>query len=167
MILALDTYASYLSKPNARSRAVAYYFLTRKDRLDFNNRAIDIISTVIKHVMSSALKAKTGALYYGHKKAIPYRVTLEEMGHAQPGPTPVTTNNNIVHGLTMGTMNSKASKSNDMRFQWLKCREVQRLFKFLWERGVHNRADCPSKHYPGAHHLSVRPQYVVNSVLPQ
>ena len=67
MILALDTDASYLSDPNARSRAAAYYFLTRKDRPNFNNRVIDILSTVIKHVMSSALEAKTGALYYGCK----------------------------------------------------------------------------------------------------
>ena len=65
MILALDTDASYLSDPNARSRAADYYFLTRKDRPDFNNGAIDILSTIIKHVMSSALEAETGALYYG------------------------------------------------------------------------------------------------------
>ena len=57
MILALDTNASYLSEPNARSRAADYYFLTRKDRLDFNNGAIDILYTVIKHVMSSASEA--------------------------------------------------------------------------------------------------------------
>ena len=126
MILALDTDASYLSEPNARSHAAAYYFLTCKDRPYFNNGAIDILSTVIKHVMSSASEAKTGALYYGCNRAIPYRVTLEEMGHAQPGPMPVTTDNNIAHGLTMGTMNSKDSKSNDMRFQWLRCREAQR-----------------------------------------
>ena len=89
MILALDTNASYLSEPKARSRAAAYYFLTHKDRPDFNNRAIDILSTVIKHVMSSASEAETGALYYGCKRAIPYRVTLEEMRHSQPGPTGV------------------------------------------------------------------------------
>ena len=89
------------------------------------------------------------------------------MGHSQPGLTPFTTDNNTAHGLTMGTMNSKASKSNDMRFQWLKCREAQRLFKFLCARGVHNRADYPSKHHPGAHHLDIRSQYVVNTVLTQ
>ena len=65
MILALDTDASYLSKPNARIRAAAYYFLKCKDRQDFNNGEIDILSTVIKHVMSSASEDKTGALYYG------------------------------------------------------------------------------------------------------
>ena len=78
--------------------------------------------------MSSAYEAETGALYYGCKHDIPYRVTLQEMVHPQTEPTPVTTNNNTAHGLTLGTMKSKASKSNDMRFQWLKFREAQRLF---------------------------------------
>ena len=51
MILALDTDASYLSEPNARSRPAAYYFLTHKDRPDLNNGTIYILSTEIKHVM--------------------------------------------------------------------------------------------------------------------
>jgi hypothetical protein len=116
--------------------------------------------------MASASEAETGALFYGCKRAIPYRVTLEEMGHRQ-GRTPVTTDNNTAHGLTMGTMNSKASKSNDMRFQWLKCRKAQRLFRFLWARGHLNRADYPSKHPHASHHQRVRSSVVVDRVLPQ
>ena len=117
--------------------------------------------------MSSASEAETGALYYGCKRALPYRVTLEEMGHPQTDPTPVTTDNNTAHGLTMGTMTSKASKSNDMRFQRLKCRRAQRLFKILWAKGSLNRADYPSKHHPAQHHLKVRPAYVIDRVAPQ
>ena len=83
------------------------------------------------------------------------------MGHPQSKPTPVTTNNNTAHGLTMGAMTSKASKSNDMRFQWLKCRKVQQLFTLLWARGPNNRADYPSNHHHGPHHLHVRLNDVV------
>ena len=115
--------------------------MTRKGNRSFNNGAIDVLSTIIKHVMSSASEAETGALYYGCKRAIPYRTTLEEMGHPQHKPTPVTTDNNTAHGLTMGTMSSKASKSNDMRFQWLKCRQAQHQFLFLWQQGSLNQAD--------------------------
>ena len=117
--------------------------------------------------MSSASEAETGALYYGCKRALPFRTTLEEMGHPQHEPTPVTTDNNTAHGLTMGTMNSKASKYNDMRFQWLKCRKAQRLFRFLWAKGSLNRADYPSKHHPASHHQKVRPSVVIDRVLPQ
>ena len=166
MILAFDTDASYLSEMDGKSRAAAYYFMTRKGKKEFTNGAVDVLSTIIKHVMSSASEAETGALYYGCKRAIPYRVTLEEMGHPQ-GKTPVTTDNNTAHGLTMGTMNSKASKSNDMRFQWLKCRKAQRIFRFLWARGHSNRADYPSKHHQASHHQRVRPSVVVDKVLPQ
>ena len=67
--------------------------------------------------MSSASEAKISALCYGCKRAIPYRVTLQEMGHPQTDPTPVTTENNTAHGLTLSTMKYKASKSNEMRFQ--------------------------------------------------
>ena len=166
MILAFDTDASYLSEMDGKSRAAAYYYMTKKGQKEFTNGAVDILSTIIKHVMSSASEAETGALYYGCKRAIPYRVTLEEMGHPQ-GKTPVTTDNNTAHGLTMGTMNSKASKSNDMRFQWLKCRKAQRIFRFLWARGHSNRADYPSKHHQASHHQRMRPSVVHDRVLPQ
>ena len=166
MVLAFDTDASYLSEMDGKSRAAAYYYMTKNGQKEFNNGAVDILSTIIKHVMSSASEAETGALYYGCKRSIPYRVTLEEMGHPQPA-TPVTTDNNTAHGLTMGTMTSKASKSNDMRFKWLRCRQAQKLFKFLWARGSQNRADYPSKHHQAAHHQHVRPSYVVDKIQPQ
>ena len=87
MILAFDTDVSYLSELGGKSRAADYYYMTNKGQKDFNNGAIDVLSTIIKHVMSSASEAETGALYYRCKSAIPYRVTLQEMGHPQSPPT--------------------------------------------------------------------------------
>jgi hypothetical protein len=164
MILALDTDASYLSDLDGKSRAAAYMYLSKKDQPDFNNGAIMVLSTIIKHVMASASEAEMAALFYGCKQAIPLRVTLEEMGHPQPGPTPVTTDNSTAHGLTLDKMIPKASKSMDMRFQWLKCRRAQSLFRYLWARGIKNRADYPSKHHQPKHHVRVRPNYVVNQL---
>jgi hypothetical protein len=51
------------------------------------------LSAIIKHVMSSMSKAELSALYYGHKMAAPLRTTLEELGHNQAKPTPITTYN--------------------------------------------------------------------------
>ncbi len=160
MILALDTDGSYLSEYGGRSRAAAYMFLTKKNNPDFHNGAVLVLSTIIKHVMASASETEIASLFYGCKEAIPLRMTLEEMGHPQPGPTPVTTDNSTAIGLTRDTMTPKASKSMDMRFQWLKCRRAQSLFKYLWAKGTKNRADYPSKHHPAKHHLLVRPRYV-------
>eukprot|EP00804_Cyclotella_cryptica_P020389 CCRYP_012626-RC/>CCRYP_012626-RC protein AED:0.40 eAED:0.40 QI:0/-1/0/1/-1/0/1/0/116 len=110
--------------------------------------------------MASASKTEIASLFYGCKDDIPLQVTLEEMGHPQPAPTPVTTDNSTAVGLTLKTMIPTASKSMDMRFQWLKCRRAQSLFKYLWAKGTKNRADCPSKHHSAKHHLLIRPRYV-------
>ena len=88
------------------------------------------------------------------------------MGHQQSEPTQVTTNNSIAYGLTMVIMTSKASKSNDLRSQWLKFRREQRLFAFLWACGTNNRADYRSKHHHEPHHLRVRPNYMVDKIQP-
>ena len=128
MILAVHTDASYLSEPGGKSRASAHFYLTNVDDEDFNNGAILTLSSIIKHVMSSAAESELAALYYGCKLAVPIRTTLKEMGHPQHKRTMVTTNNITAQGLTMGTMTPKASKSMDQRFQWLKCRNAQRQF---------------------------------------
>ena len=167
MILALDTDGSYLSEPEGKSRAAAYYYLTKHNDPDFHNGAVLVLSAIIKHVMASASETELAALFYGCKEAIPLRTTLEEMGHQQPGPTPVTTDNTTAVGLTLNTMSPKASKSMDMRFQWLKCRCAQSLFRYLWAKGVKNRADYPSKHHSASHHQSVRSSYVMDRLLPQ
>jgi hypothetical protein len=52
-------------------------------------------------------------LYYGCKLAALLQTTLEELGHVQQTPTPITTNNITAQGLTVGTMTPKASKSMD------------------------------------------------------
>ena len=163
MILAVHTDASYLSELGGKSRAAGHFYLTNKNDEDFNNGAILTLSSIIKHVMSSASEAELAALYYGCKQAAPIRITLEEMGHPQPSPTPVTTDNITAQGLTMGTMTPKASKSNDQRFNWLKCRNAQRQFRYLWRKGILNRADYTSKHHPARHHQNVRPFYVFDS----
>eukprot|EP00804_Cyclotella_cryptica_P026154 CCRYP_013043-RA/>CCRYP_013043-RA protein AED:0.45 eAED:0.45 QI:0/-1/0/1/-1/1/1/0/134 len=121
MILALDTEGSYLSKPEGKSRAAAYFYLTKQNNPDFHSGAVLVLSAIIKHIMASASKTELAALFYGCKEATPLRTTLEEMGNPQPGPTPVTTDNSTAVGLTLNTMTPKASKSMDMRLQCLKC----------------------------------------------
>jgi hypothetical protein len=131
----------YLSKPGGKSRAAGHFYLSNCNDKDFNNGAILTLSTIIKHVMSSASKAKLAALYYCCKLAAPLQITLEELGHFQPTPTLVTTNNITTQGLTMGTMTPKTSKLMDQCFHWLKCWHVQNQFQYLWWKGILNCAD--------------------------
>ncbi len=66
----------------------------------------------------------------------------------------------------MGTMTLKASKSMDQRFHWLKCRDAQRQFKYLWREGILNQAGYASKHHAPKHHKRVRPVYVFDCNTP-
>jgi hypothetical protein len=62
MILAVHTDASYLSEMGSRSCAAGHFYLTNQNDKDFNNRAVLTLSSIIKHVMSSASKAELAAL---------------------------------------------------------------------------------------------------------
>ena len=119
MILSVHSNASYLSKKKARSRAGGNFYLTNEKYETFKNRAVLTISLIIKHIMASASEAELAAMLYNYRKAIPMKITLEEMGHPQP-PTNVSVDNSTAHGLTQGTMIPKKSKAMDMRFHWLK-----------------------------------------------
>jgi hypothetical protein len=166
MILAVHTDTSYLSKVGGKSCAAGHFYLTNQNNKNFNNGAVLTLSAIIKHVMSSASKAELSALYYGCKMAAHLRTTLKELGHNQANPTPITTNTITAQGLTMGTMTAKASKSMDQRFHWLKCRDAQCQFKYLWQKGILNRADHASKHHAPQHHKRVQPFYVFNCNAP-
>jgi hypothetical protein len=113
MILAVHTDALYLSEQAGKSHASAHFYLTNHNGKEFNNGAILTLSSIIKHVMSSASEAELAALYYGCKLAVPICTTLEDMGHPQTKRTMVITHNITAQGLTMGIMTPKASKSMD------------------------------------------------------
>jgi hypothetical protein len=157
MVLLVHTDVSYLSKPGGKSRAAGNFYLSNHNDKDFNNGAILTLSTIIKHVMLSASKAELTVLYYGCKLVAPLCITLEELGHFQPTPTPVTTNNITAQGLTMGTMTPKTSKSMDQRFHWLKCWHAQRQFQYLWWKGIFNRTNYSSKQHAPKNHQNMYP----------
>ncbi len=109
MILAVHTSTSYLLKQNSKCCTSAHFYLTNHADEEFNNGTIFTLSSIIKHVMSSASEAELAALCYGCKLAVPICTTLEEMGHPQLKRTMITTNNITAQGLTMDTMTLKAS----------------------------------------------------------
>jgi hypothetical protein len=56
--MVLSVNPSYLSKPGGKSSAAGHFHLSNSNKEDFNNGAILTLSTIIKHVMSLASKAK-------------------------------------------------------------------------------------------------------------
>jgi hypothetical protein len=166
MIIAVHTDASYLSKAGGKSCAAGHFYLTNQTSKNINNGAVLTLSTIIKHVMSSASKVELSALYYCCNMASPLCTTLEELGHNQANPTPITTNNITAQGLTMSTMTAKASNSMDQHFHWLKCHDAQCQFKYLWRKGILYRANHASKYHAPKHHKRVGPFYVFDCNAP-
>jgi hypothetical protein len=89
MVLAIQSDASYLSKPKARSQAGWHFFLSSNTTVQPNHWAILNIAHIIKIIMSSATEAELAGLYIMARKAIYVRIILEELGHVQP-PTTIT-----------------------------------------------------------------------------
>jgi hypothetical protein len=75
--------ASYFSEKEAKSRAVGFFYMGSSTNTDkkLTNGAILIISTVLKHVMSSTAGAEIGAVFINAKERAVLRTTLEELGH--------------------------------------------------------------------------------------
>jgi hypothetical protein len=78
MILAAQSNASYLSKPQARSRARVHFFMSNNAKIPPNNNdAILNNATIIKHVMSSATEAELVALYIMAREAVYIRIIFQ------------------------------------------------------------------------------------------
>jgi hypothetical protein len=133
MVLQVSSNASYLSEPEARSRTSRYFYLgNNDDRQQEINGPIICLSSIIKHVISSAAEAEIGSIFSNAKDAAPLRVVLEEMGHNQP-PTPIQTENSTAYGIVNNKLNEKRSKAMDMRFYWVRDRIEQKQYKVYWE----------------------------------
>jgi hypothetical protein len=158
--------ASYLSEREAKSRAGGFFYMG--SNIDIKNKltngAILIISTILKHVMSSASEAEIGSVFLNAKEATILRTTLEEMGHSQP-PTPLQTDNTTATGYSNDTLKQRRTHDMVMRFYWVKYRVKQVQFHVYWGPGYQTLADYFKKHQSPTHHKRMR-DYIHASVRP-
>jgi hypothetical protein len=161
MTLHIHSDASYLSENEAKIRAGGFFYMgnTTKNDKKLTNGAILIVSKVLKHIMSSAAEAESGAVFINAKERAVLRTPLEELGHTQP-PTPMKTDNTTTTGYSNGTIKQKRTKAMDMRFYWIKDRVKQGQFKIYWGPGFQNLADYFTKHHSLAHHKRIRDVYI-------
>jgi hypothetical protein len=158
MVLAVHSNASYLSKPNACSRAGGHFFLSNDTTIPPKNGAVLNIAHIIKNVMSLATKVELVGLYIMVRKAVYIRIILEELGHKQP-PTPIQTDNAMADAVINGKVQPKQTKAMDMRFHWLRDRECQQEFRIYWRPGKMNYANYWTKHHPELHHRNMRKEF--------
>jgi hypothetical protein len=168
MILYRHSDASYLSEREAKSRTGGFFYMGNSAETANKpiNGEILIISTVLKHVMSSASteEAEIGAVFINAKEGTVLRTTLEELWHPQP-PTPLETGNTTATAYSNGIIKQKRTRAMDMRFYWVKYRFKQGQFHVYWGE-YRNLADYFTKHNSPAHHKRMREIYIHASEQP-
>ena len=166
MILEVDSDASYLVLPKARSRYAGYFRML--DKHDAPNRrqhngAILIECKTIRHVVTSAAEAETKGVFQNAKLAIALRYLLTSMGHPQPQTT-IFTDNSTTEGFVNNNIQMKRSKSWDMNFHWLRDQKIKKQIRTSWKRGRDIWADYFTKHHAITHHRKMRPIYIQDSI---
>jgi hypothetical protein len=166
MILHAESDAAYLVLPNATSRIGGYFYLSSKPPENPNtipkpmkNGPIHIECSTLKHVVASAAEAETGGLFKNGQLAVTIRVILEALDHPQP-PTPMKTDNSTACSFANDDLRQKRSKSWDMRYNWLRCRENQKQLRIYWDKGANNKADYYTKHFAPKHHKTMRGEFL-------
>jgi hypothetical protein len=145
MCLHIHSDASYLSEKQACLQAGGIFFLsmqpedpTASPKPDAvpppQNGAIHVLSSIIKSVLSSATKAKLGALFYNARDGAMLRNVLEEMGHPQP-PTPIQTDNVCASGIVNDTVKQRRSKGSTCGFTGSKTASTKASSSFTGDEG--------------------------------
>ena len=118
MILQVYLDASYLTAPKERSRAGGHFFLGSipiDNKPIYLNGPIHSLSSILKHVASSAAEAELGELFLNAREAKIMRLILFKLGHQQPATT-IHCNNTTVIGIVNNTIKRQRSRSMEMRY---------------------------------------------------
>ena len=86
------------------------------------------------------------------------------MHHKQPS-TPLKTNNYTTEGFVKSGMKPNFSKTWDMKWHWLRDKEVLEQLRVYWDSGKNNDTDYFTKHHPPIHHPQTIPWYIHTSNL--
>ena len=166
MNLYIHTDASFLSEPNAKSRAGGYFFLSSKcsdPTKATHNAPIHVLCQILKNVLASASEAELSAMFENAQMGAIIRAILWDLGHIQP-PTPIRTDNTTAAGIVHDTFKQVRSRTVDMRFHWLKDRYNLGQFYIYWDKGEGNLGDYYTKNHPPWHQFKMRP-IVLNNPL--
>ena len=159
MVLHIQSDASYLSRPNARSVAGAIFYLGNADQPTHINGSVHSLSTIIPAVVASVAEAEYAALFLAAQDGVWLRQILNSLGYPQ-NPTTILCDNQCAVGIALDTIKPKRTKSIDMRFHWIRDRIAQNQFIVTWRKGADNLADFFTKPLPVHVHQSIMPLLV-------
>ena len=170
MNLLIDSDASYLVLPNAKSRIAGFYQLSSippdipppiSPPINVN---ILIECKTIYHVVASVAEAETSGVFHNAQTAIPIIHLLEALGHKQP-PVHIKTDNSTCAGFANKNIRNKRSKAWDMRYWWLREGFAKKKIKVYWDKGENNDADYYTKHHSPQYHKIMRRRYIFREIM--
>lgn len=164
MRLVIQSDASYLSRPNARSVAGGVFYLLNKDNSLKHNGPCHAISSLIPVVVASVAEAEYAALFINGREGAMLRTILKDLGYPQPT-TPMYCDNACAVGIATDTITPKRTKSIDMNFHWIRDRVRQSFFTVHWRKGSDNLADFFTKPLSISTHRTHMP-FLVHTPLP-
>ena len=159
MVLHIQSDASYLSRPNARSVAGAIFYLGNLNQPTHINRSVNTLSTIIPAVVASVAEAEYAALFLAGQEGVWLRHILHSLGYPQQATT-ILCDNKCAEGIALDTIKPKRTKSIDMRFHWIRDRIQQKQFIVTWRKGADNLADFFTNPLPVNIHQSLMPLLV-------
>ena len=130
MVIAGHSYASYLNFSKPCSRAGAHIVLSEDTPVPTRNVPFLTVAQIIKFIMSSAAEADISCLFVCAKAMFQLRQTLIDMGWPQPK-SPIQCDNYTSVGVDNDTIIKRKTKTTNMQYHWLRCREAQLQFRFF------------------------------------
>ena len=109
-------------------------FLSANDDIPHNNGAILNVAHIVKHILSSATKAKLATLYIMAREAVYIRIFLKEMVHKQLQMS-IQIDSTMTEGVINSKIQPKQTKVMDIRFHWLCNREYLEQLQIYWRPG--------------------------------
>jgi hypothetical protein len=134
MVMNIHSDASYLSEPNARSRACGHFFMGSLpkdgDPIKLND-AFHTLCLILRFVVASAAEAELGALFLNCQEGMIFKTTLKDLGHPQPK-IPVHCDNTTAVGISTNTIKRQRSQAMEMRYFWTCEKDAQNVYSFKW-----------------------------------
>ena len=165
MNLSIESDASFLSEPSARSRFASHFsFPTSNKHITQNPCHVE--SAIIPFVVTSSAEAELVAIYNNIKLWLYIIHLLERLNHPQPT-VPIITDSMVAKGLVTATMKPKKSKFLNMRYFYIRYHLQNKTYNIHRKPSQLNRADYFTKHHTTLHHKNVRTQYVYDTIIPK
>ena len=115
------------------------------------------ISQTLKNIVAAESEGETGGMFLNGEAMVPIWHTLIAMDHPQPdNGNPLKSDRKTGVCIVCYFINTKRSKSLDMRYHWLDGHTIMGHLNAYWLLGIHNWAEIFTKHHPPAYHNIIR-----------